>query len=168
MNGGHAGRAPRRISVPQLKQSIVTVTGRQWSQIDNLAASLGQADFAITVSDATEPNLVFAKFLDDGAREVCLNAARDDLGRAQEARVLWPDVPGMGRDFTALDDTTIQKNLSTMSVRFWGSPLDPDELTAWTETFKKVALRAKTTNKPEQAWGAICVAMMTDPRFITY
>ena len=168
MNGGHAGRAPRRISVPQLKASIFTVTGRQWTQIDNLAASLGQADFAITVSDATEPNLVFAKFLDDGAREVCLNAARDDLNRAQDARVLWPEVPGTGRDFTGLDDATIAKNLATLSVRFFGSPLDSTELTDWTATFKKLAARAKTINKPEQAWGSICVAMMTDPRFITY
>ena len=168
MNGGHAGRAPRRISVPQLKSSIVTVTGRQWTQIDNLASSLGQADFAVTVSDATEPNLVFAKFLDDGAREVCLNVARDDLNRAQNLRVLWPEVPGAGRDFTALDDATIQKNLSTLSVRFWGSPLDTAELADWTASFKKLATRAKTVNKPEQAWGSICVAMMTDPRFITY
>jgi hypothetical protein len=167
-NGGHAGRAPRRISVPQLKQSIVTVTGRQWSQIDNLAASLGQADFARTVSDATEPNLVFAKFLEDGAREVCLAAARDDLNRAQDARVLWPDVPGTGRDFTVLDDATIQKNLGTLAVRFWGSPFDTEELTTWTDMFKRIAVRAKTANRPEQAWGAICVAMMTDPRFITY
>jgi hypothetical protein len=167
-NGGHAGRAPRRISVPQLKQSIVTVTGRQWSQIDNLAASLGQADFALTVSDATEPNLVFAKFLEDGAREVCLAAARDDLNRAQDARVLWPDVPGTGRDFTVLDDATIQKNLGTLAVRFWGSPFDTQELTTWTDIFKRIAGRAKTANRPEQAWGAICVAMMTDPRFITY
>ena len=167
-NGGHAGRAPRRISVPQLKQSIVTVTGRQWSQIDNLAASLGQADFALTVSDATEPNLVFAKFLEDGAREVCLAAARDDLNRAQDARVLWPDVPGTGRDFTVLDDATIQKNLGTLAVRFWGSPFDTEELTTWTDMFKRIAVRAKTANRPEQAWGAICVAMMTDPRFITY
>ena len=167
-NGGHAGRAPRRISVAQLKASIITVTGRQWTQIDNLASSLGQADYALTVSDATEPNLVFAKFLDDGAREVCLNVARDDLARAQDLRVLWPEVPGTSRDFTALDDATIQKNLMTLSVRFWGSPLDPDELTGWTGTFKKLATRAKTINKPEQAWGSICVAMMTDPRFITY
>lgn len=168
MNGGHAGRAPRRISVPQLKQSIVTVTGRQWSQIDNLASSLGQADYAITVSDATEPNLVFAKFLEDGAREVCLATARDDLNRAQAQRVLWPEVPGTGRDFTTLDDATIRANLTTLSVRFWGSPFDAEELTAWTDTFKRVAVRARTANRPEQAWGSICVAMMTDPRFITY
>lgn len=168
MNGGHAGRAPRRISVPQLKASILTVTGKQWTQIDNLAASLGQADFAVTVSDATEPNLVFAKFLDDGAREVCLSVARDDLNRAQDLRVLWPEVPGTGRDFTVLDDATIAKNLETLSVRFWGSPLDAAEIVDWTATFKKLAARAKTINRPEQAWGSICVAMMTDPRFITY
>ena len=168
LNGGHAGRAPRRISVPQLKQSILTVTGKQWTQIDNLASSLGQADYALTVSDATEPNLVFAKFLDDGAREVCLNVARDDLARAQDQRVLWPEVPGTSRDFTTLDDATIAKNLGTLSVRFWGSPLDEAELIDWTATFKKLAARAKTINKPEQAWGSVCVAMMTDPRFITY
>lgn len=167
-NGGHAGRAPRRISVPQLKDSIQTVTGRQWSQIDNLASSLGQADYAITVSDSTEPNLVFAKFLDDGAREVCLATARDDLTKPQAQRVLWPEVAGTSTDFTTLDDATIAKNLATLSVRFWGSPFEASELPAWTETFKKVAARAKTANKPEQAWGAICVAMMTDPRFITY
>lgn len=168
LNGGHAGRAPRRITVPQLKQSIQVTTGRQWSQIDNLASSLGQADYALTVSDATEPNLVFAKFLEDGAREVCLNAARDDLNRAQAQRVLWPEVPGTGRDFTVLDDATIQANLATLSVRFWGSPLDAQELATWTASFKKMAERAKAANRPEQAWGGVCVAMMTDPRFITY
>ncbi len=168
LNGGHAGRAPRRISVPQLKQSILVTTGRQWSQIDNLAASLGQADFALTVSDATEPNLVFAKFLEDGAREVCMATAAADLTRSQAQRVLWPEVPGTSNDFTTLDDATIQANLATLAVRFWGSPFDAAELTAWTDTFKKVAARAKTVNKPREAWGSICVAMMTDPRFITY
>ncbi len=167
-NGGHAGRAPRRISVPQLKESIVTVTGRQWTQIDNLANSLGQADYALVVSDSTEANLVFAKFLDDGAREVCTAVAKDDLMRAQDKRVLWPEVSGTATDFTTLDDATIAKNLQTLSLRFWGSPFDADELTAWTGTFKKVAARAATIRKPEQAWGSICVAMMTDPRFITY
>lgn len=167
-NGGHAGRAPRRISVAQLKASIVTVTGRQWSQIDDLASSLGQADYALTVSDATEPNLVFAKFLEDGAREVCLATAVADKAKAQAGRVLWPDVPGMPTDFTTLDDATIQKNLSTLAVRFWGSPFEAAELTEWTASFKKFAAGAKTASKPEQAWGAVCIAMMTDPRFITY
>lgn len=169
-NGGHTGRAPRRLTVAQLKASIATVTNntRQWTQIDNLAASLGQADFALTNAESTEANLVFAKFLEDGAREVCLNVARDDLNRAQQARVLWPDVPGSSRDFTTLDDATIQQNLSTLSVRFWGSPFTADELGQWTQSFKVFATQAKSINKPEQAWGAVCIAMMTDSRFFTY
>ena len=169
-NGGHAGRAPRRISVAQLKQSILVTTGRQWSQIDNLASSLGQADYAITVSDSTEANLVFAKFLEDGAREVCLAVASADLGRANPAdRVLTQELPmGTSRDFTTLDDATIQKNLGYLSLRFWGSALEASELADWTTTFKTIAARAKAANRPEQAWGAMCVAMMTDPRFFTY
>ena len=44
LQGGHVGRAPRRLTVAQLNASILITTGRQWSQIDNLAASLGKAD----------------------------------------------------------------------------------------------------------------------------
>jgi hypothetical protein len=168
LNGGLVGRAPRRISVSQLKQSIVTVTGVQWSQIDTLAASLGQADFALTVSDSLDPNLVFAKFLEDGAREVCLAAAKADLTRAPAQRVLWPELTQPSTDFTTVDDVAIARNLGTLATRFWGSSFEPSELTDWTLTFKKLAVRAKATNKPEQAWGSICVAMMTDSRFITY
>jgi len=173
VNGGHVGRAPRRISVAQLKQSIQIVTGMQWTQIDNLSASLGQADFALTVSDSTEANLVFAKFLEDGAREVCLKVAGADLNRAQSIRVLWPEIANTeagtsGRDFTLVPDESIKKNLSTLSLRFWGQPMQPAELTSWAATFKTIAARAKTANKPEQAWGAMCIALMTDSRFITY
>ncbi len=172
-NAGHVGRAPRRLTVAQLKQSIAVTTGSQWSQIDNLAASLGQADFALTVSDSNEANLVFAKFLEDGAREVCLKVAVADLGRGQSARVLWPDIANTeagtkGNDFTLVPDASIKKNLSTLSLRFWGQPMSDGELTSWTTTFKPIAARAKAANKPEQAWGAMCIAMMTDPRFITY
>jgi hypothetical protein len=173
LQGGHVGRAPRRITVAQLKQSILITTGRQWSQIDNLAQSLGQADFANVSSESIEPNLVFAKFVEDGAREVCLQVAQDDLGRPNAAdRILSPEVPPTVTDFTTLTDDVIQKNLVYLSTRFWGQPLGTDELTSWTETFKGVATRAKaigaTTAARRQVWGAMCVGMMTDARFITY
>lgn len=173
LNGGHAGRAPRRLTVPQLKQSIVITTGFQWSQIDNLASSLGQADFAVTVSDSTEPNLVFAKFLEDGAREVCLKAAQADAARAQEARVLWPQIANTeagpsGKDFTLVSEASVKKNLETLALRFWGQPMTEPELGTWASTFSAIASRAKMANKPDQAWGAMCIAFMTDSRFITY
>lgn len=167
-NAGHIGRKPRRISVAQLRESILTTTGRQWSQINNLAATLGQADYALTVSESTEVNLVFAKFLEDGAREVCLATATADLNKAAPDRVLYPDVTVTNRDFTMMSDDAIKANLAYLAIRFWGQPFSDAERDSWASTFKTVAARAKTINKPEQAWGAMCIAFMTDPRFATY
>jgi hypothetical protein len=176
LQGGHVGRAPRRITVAQLKSSILITTGRQWTQIDNLAASLGKADFALVNAEATEPNLVFAKFLEDGAREVCLGAASTDLGRPVAAdRVLSPMVPATVSDLTALPDADVKTNLVYLSTRFWGQPLAGDELDTWLASFKALAAATKTATPPatvpapkQQAWGGICIALMTDPRFFTY
>jgi hypothetical protein len=163
----HVGRAPRRLTVDQLKASIQTTTGRQWSKIDSLAATLGKADFAISVSHSTETNLVFTKFLDDGAREVCMAAATADLTAAANARVLSKIVPS-GKDFSTMTDPQINETLDKLAIQFWGSPLGSAEKPLWATTFKKIALKAKTIAKPEQAWGSMCVAFMTDSRFIFY
>ncbi len=113
MNGGHAGRAPRRISVSQLDQSIITTTGRQWTDLQDLASSLGRADFALVVSDSTEANLVFAKFLEDGAREVCLSAAQADIDQpSADKRVLSPMIAADVKDLTMIDDASLSENLT--------------------------------------------------------
>jgi len=168
--GGHVGRAPRRISVAQLKASILTTTGRQWSQIDTLATSLGQADYALVNAESTEPNLVFAKFLEDGAREVCLSAAKADLaaGSTPQTRILAQKLPQDLSDLTKLSDAAVRDNLGYLSLRFWGEPLHDAELDAWAGFFKQAAARAQLLNKREQALAATCIALMTDPRFLTY
>ena len=169
LSGGHVGRAPRRITVAQLKSSIQVTTGRQWSQIDRLAASLGQADYALVNAEATEANLVFAKFLEDGAREVCLNAAQADLDQPDAAqRVLSPRVAASIKELTKIDDAAINDNLVYLSTRFWGQPLAEPELATWRESFKRIAALAETAKKRREGWGAICIALMTDPRFLTY
>lgn len=165
---GHVGRAPRRITTAQLGSSILVATGRKWSQLENLAASLGRADYALVNAEATETNLVFAKFLEDGAREVCMATAEADLQQKEASlRVLSPLLPTTA-DLAALDDESVRKNLIYLSTRFWGEPLSGDELASFCATAKSIAARAKTIKKPREAWGAICVALMTDARFITY
>jgi len=175
LQGGHVGRAPRRITVAQLKQSILITTGRQWSQIDNLAASLGRADYALVNAEATEPNLVFAKFLEDGARQVCLAAAQADLSQVNAMdRVLSPHVAN-ATDLTTLPDGDVRLNLIYLSTRFWGQPMPAAEVETWLTTFKALARATRVATPPatapaprHHAWGGICVAMMTDPRFFTY
>ena len=169
LSGGHVGRAPRRITVSQLRASIETTTGRQWSQIDKLSASLGQADYALVNAESAEANLVFAKFLEDGAREVCLAAAQADLDQADAAqRVLSPRVAASIKELTKIDDGAVDENLVYLSTRFWGQPLSGPELVTWRDSFKKIASIAETAKKRREGWGAICVALMTDPRFLTY
>src|SRR5688500_11620217 len=51
LQDGRVGRAPRRITVAQLDASIQMAVGREWAQLDDLAPSLGRADFAAVVSE---------------------------------------------------------------------------------------------------------------------
>jgi len=169
---GSVGRAPRRITVAQLKTSIETTVGRPWTQLESLASSLGRADFANVVSENTEPNLVFAKFLEDGAREVCLAQAAAELPVADpNSRVLSRTVPtliGTAGDLTKLTDAQVTETMVYLSTRFWGAPLSGDELTKWKGFFTQAASRSETIKKRDHAFAALCIAMMTDSRFLTY
>ncbi len=166
--GGHVGRAPRRITVAQLRASIEIATGRPWKGLDALAASLGRADFAFVASESTETNLVFAKFLEDGAREVCLDAAKSDLLAVGANRVLMRELPDKIGKLSDVDDAAMKKNLVYLSTRFWGQPLAGTELDDWAATTRMVSTRADATGKRYEAWAAMCIALITDARFITY
>jgi hypothetical protein len=172
MQAGSVGRAPRRITVAQLKTSIETTVGRPWTGLEALAPSLGRADFANIVSENTEPNLVFAKFLEDGAREVCLAQATAELTITDpNARVLSRTVPtlaGTAGNLTQLTDAQKTELLVYLSTRFWGAPLSGDELTRWKNFFTQAASRSEAIRRRDQAFAAMCIAMMTDSRFLTY
>jgi hypothetical protein len=170
LQDGRVGRAPRRITVNQLARSIEVAVGRPWTQLDSLAPSLGRADYALVNSESTEPNLVFAKFLEDGAREVCVLQATAEVKLTDPAaRVLTRTLPaGAVGDLRKLTEAQVRELLVYQSTRFWGSPLQGDELTRWVGFFTKAAARAETIVKREQAIAAVCIAMMTDSRFLTY
>lgn len=169
MQDGRVGRLPRRITVSQLARSIEVSVGRPWTGLDALAASLGRADYALVNMESTEPNLVFAKFLEDGAREVCMAQASAELTQADpNVRVLTRTLPGALSDLTKLTDAQVRELLVYQSTRFWGAPLEGDELTRWAGFFTKAAARAETIKKRDQALAAVCIALMTDSRFLTY
>ncbi|PTL77186.1 hypothetical protein [Vitiosangium sp. GDMCC 1.1324] len=169
LQNGRVGRSPRRITVSQLARSIEVTVGRPWTGLDSLATTMGQADYALVNIESIEPNLVFAKFLEDGARDVCLAQASAELTQASpEARVLSRTVPGELGDLRQLTDAQVRELLVYLSIRFWGTPLQGDELTRWTGFFSQAAARAETTRKRHQALAAVCIALMTDSRFLTY
>ncbi len=169
LQGGHVGRAPRRLTVAQLDSSITTAVGRRWTGIDAVAATLGKPDFAMTVTEATDPNLVFAKFLEDGAREVCVAQAAADIAAATAAnRILARDLPDNITNLTTLTQAQIKQNLTYLSLRFWGEPLQGTELDAWAALFTQLSARAQAISRRDQALSATCIALITDPRFMSY
>lgn len=167
---GRVGRAARRITVNQLDTSIQTAVGQPWTKLDSLAASLGRADYANVNAESTEANLVFAKFLEDGAREVCLARAGADVKtNVARERVLARTLPeGAMGDLSKLSDAQVRELLVYLSTRFWGAPLHDDELGRWAGFFTQAATRAEAIKKREQALAAVCIGMMTDSRFLTY
>lgn len=167
--GGNVGRAPRRLTVAQLDRSILVATGREWTDLPRYATSLGAADYALANTENTEANLVFAKFLEDGARKVCLATASADLATPDAAdRILSPEIPATVTDWTAATDEQVRANLRHLSLRFWGSELEREELDAYVSLFQRAAVRGKAINQRRQVWGVVCIALMTDPRFFTY
>ncbi|QRK12637.1 hypothetical protein JQX13_22955 [Archangium violaceum] len=170
LQDGRVGRAPRRLTVNQLARSIEVAVGRSWTDIDSVAATLGRADYALVNSESTEPNLVFAKFLDDGARKVCLAQASAEVKSTDpRTRVLSRTLPsGAVGDLSKLTDAQVGELLVYLSTRFWGVPLEGEELTRWVGFFKKAAARGEVIKKRDQALAAVCISLMTDSRFLTY
>lgn len=167
--GGSVGRAPRRLTVAQLKESIRIAVGMEWDELEARAQSLGRADYALITSENTEPNLVFARFLDDGARKVCIAQAQKDIAQADVSlRTLGRTLPSPMSDLTKLTDAQVDETLVYLSTRFWGAPLAGEELARYAAFFRKAAARAETLKKRDQALAVVCIAMLTDSRFITY
>jgi hypothetical protein len=167
---GRVGRSARRLTVNQLATSIQGAVGQPWSKLDGLAASLGRADYALINAESIEANLVFAKFLEDGAREVCLARATADLKlTGARDRVLARTLPdGAVGDLRQLKEAQVHQLLVYLSTRFWGAPLHDAELERWTGFFTRAAARAETIKKREQALAVVCINLMTDSRFLTY
>ncbi|AGC42400.1 putative lipoprotein [Myxococcus stipitatus DSM 14675] len=170
--GGSVGRAPRRLTVAQLDAAIQEAVGRRWGGSDGIdarATSLGRADFALVASENTEPNLVFAKFLEDGARVVCIGQAADEVKLTDASkRTLSRTLPGTWDDLRKLSSAQVNEFLVYNSLRFWGAPLEGEELTKWARFFTQAAARAETAKRRSDVLAVMCIAMLTDSRFITY
>ncbi len=160
----------RRMDVGQLDASIRAVTGGiGWddgddSQLQELAATLGVPDYLGTTHEDLEPSLLFLKFLDDAANEVCdeLLERESDLGPGNVFLV----------DVTLLDTVenhreAIEANLSRALLRFHGRSLQPGEagLEPWVWLFESAA---HVTGSTSDAWRTVCVGLLTHPDFYTY
>lgn len=197
-NDGHVGRAPRRLSVEQLRESLHVATGHIWvarrrisdpdapggttidpqaDMLEALAATLGRADYVTTTSNTLDPSVTFAKLASDAARSACRAGVEDDLRRAPGERRLIVHV--QPTDTLTSNAMGVRRNLAYLALRFWGRQLDPSdsELDPLVTLFERASTAPAARDRngtmrpagtPADGWRAVCIAMATDPQFLTY
>jgi len=184
-------RTRRRMDIDQLDASIRQVTGgigwERWSTpsdrdpyvaeryFETFGDTLGVPDYINSASEDTTVSLLFVKFLDDAARDVCRRTANREAG---DGRVYDGDPQGIFDpvDVTTVDNspTQISEALASMILRFHGRAVAPDDpqLDPWRDAYGRLetAVLAVEEGDPEprRIWEGLCVAMITHPDFYTY
>ncbi len=158
------GRQARRLSVLHLKRIVPRLfNGLKWTDsrkndlFARLARTLGQADYIFATQSHRKPTMLFMKFMDDMAGNLCDKAVKADTQNKQTSgRMLirYPRDPDRNLRFLRLKFHTIlvPKDSSDGIKRFRG-------------LYDKV-LRA--TQDSSKAWFAVCITMMTSPEFFAY
>jgi len=181
-------RERRRMDVDQLDQSIRAVTGgigwERWSTADGVpyvreryfdtfSDTLGVPDYVNSASEDLTVSLLFEKFLDDAARDVCRRLADREAGDGADydgvAQGIFAPV-----DITGVDPTPAQiaDALASLLLRFHGRLLAPDDLQLgpWQDLYGRLetAVMAAETPEPRRVWEGVCIALITHPDFFTY
>lgn len=176
-------RSTKRLTVDMLEASLPVIAGVDgagapitWTikgggntQLaalgDNaLGKTLGRPDYAQTTDEPALPTPLYAKFMDDMARDVCTKMVAADVAAGESgARTLTR--------FASLSDATdltaIRTNLRYLSLRFLGQKVaDNDEDTVAPLLALFQAAAGATDGKA--GWTAVCVGLLTSPAFHIY
>lgn len=177
-------RPRRRMNIDQLQASVLRVSGGiNWTErrgrnevvlFDELSATLGKPDFAETTDEELEATVLFQKFLGDAARNVCTRMiAADEAALAADAEGAETDwsprllVHVTPDETMETDAEAIKANMQVLLQRFHGRRLDADApgLAHWHWLFQSASF---VTDRPADAWLAVCVALFTHPDFYMY
>ena len=153
------------MDIDQLDASLQAATGgHTWTEngenlFVKLSGTLGKPDYLGATSEDLTPGLLFQKFLDDGAKQVCGDFVWDELSKTEER--LWL-VDLTSSDTLATEPERVEEALARGLLRFHGK--QGDALQPWLDTFDAVA----TDEDPTRGWVVICVAMITHPDFYAH
>jgi hypothetical protein len=174
----------RRLSVAQWRASYPALLGKDvtgapivWRTLADLsmASGLGEPDFLATTEEALEPNVVYAKYNDDAARDGCAKAVAADVARITQAKpksermVLREVTPA-----TSSDDTAVRANLVYLKMHFHGvraTPTDVQRIEPLHALYTRViasSTAATPEAKAEAAWRTVCAGLLTSPEFNSY
>ncbi|MGE0790885.1 MAG: hypothetical protein AB7S26_34745 [Sandaracinaceae bacterium] len=198
--GTHPWRALHRMDVDQLDDSIREVTGNRvdgelvggigWDRwatrtggeyyvaenyFETYGDTLGVPDYINSSTEDRSVSLLFEKFLDDAARDVCRRLVDREAG---EGRPYDGDPQGIFSPVDLTSDTEpsqadVDQALSSLLLRFHGRPIEPSDqqLDPWRAHVDRLNTAIAAADPPipaRRAWEGVCVALITHPDFYTY
>lgn len=191
-------RPLRRMDVDQLDQAIREVTGNRvdgelvgsigWESFRNtdgvytvreryfntFGDTLGVPDYITSSAEDRTVSLLFEKFLDDAARDVCRRLVDRENGDGRpydgEPQGIFGTID-VSAEAPTQDE--IDTTLSSLLLRFHGRdvPADSTQLQPWRDHFARLqatAAGAEEPLPPRRAWEGVCVGLITHPDFYTY
>ena len=169
--------ASRRVSDPDAPGGSTPVPDAD--MLEALAATLGRPDYITSTSESIEPAVTFAKLAGDAARSACRASVNADVAAGETRRILRFVGPA---DTLASNAEGVRKNLAYLALRFWGRSIAKEsaELGPLVTLFERASTAPAGKDKggaarsvevkatPADGWRAVCIAMATDPQFLTY
>ncbi len=159
-----SGKEGKRLSVEHLRKSIGALfPGIDWtdrrgrSMFDLLSRTLGEADYISVNTEVTEPNPLFAKFMDDMAGQVCLKAVNADLRQMDNTQRM-----------VMVHQEDVDQNLRHLRLKMHGIYVGDSSMEGLNDLRTLYDEVLASTNQTRQAWFAVCVAMLTAPEFMAY
>ncbi len=166
-----ADRDRRRLDLDQINASIRSATGFGWvddegrDRFEQLASTLGKADYRNNTVEDRSASLVFQKFLGDAAHSVCGKLVQNDSGRPSADRIFFVHA-GIDDSVESAPDA-VEANIRHLLLRFHSRVVEPgaDELDPWMWLHESAGF---VSANPRLAWNAVCVGLITHPDFYSY
>lgn len=176
----------RRMTVDQLQATLPILAGNdlsgkpiQWTVqvrtglVDalsdlGLGKTLGRPDYVAVTDEPAQPSTLYAKFMDDMARDVCPKILTADYGRPDPTtRTLLP--------LTALDNVqdaaSLHANMRYLVLKFFGEKVSDDASVADLKAlFDSTVSEAEGSDatRARVGWNAVCVALFLSPALHIY
>ncbi len=183
-------RNRRRMDIDQLDRSIREVTGGigweswerdaegEWKVEENhfeaFRGPLGVPDYINRTEEDRAVSLLFVKFLDDAARDVCRRLVAREAG---EGRPYDGEPQGVFLPIDVTDPSPpsddVDEVLRRLLMRFHGRSMGREDphLGPWRVLYDRLletAASSEGSSSPQRAWEGMCVALITHPDFYTY
>lgn len=149
-------------------------------------ASLGNPDYDLTTQAALDASITFSKLAEDGVRYACGQVAHAEVvdgahptGRPHLLIAAGPDLS------LPADASAVRANIAQLALRYWGHEQgeDDEDTVALQAVFQAGYDAGAPEVDPEMpdapvpdpiaarnagGWRAVCIAMLSDARFLTY